>query len=69
MVKTISELIPGRIDKETQVQTMKRAARYSLYLRDVLNHGQQMSKDKLERLYLRSCENVDLMMASQSNEP
>lgn len=63
MVKTLSERIPGKIDKETQVQTMKRAAKYCLYLRDVLTHGQRISKDKLERLYLRSCENVDLMMA------
>jgi hypothetical protein len=62
MVKTLSEQIPGRVDKETQVQTMKRAARYCLFLRDVLNHGQLVNKDKLECLYQRSCENVDLMM-------
>lgn len=69
MVKTLSEQIPGKVDKETQVQTMKRAARYCLYLRDVLNHGQPMNKDKLERLYQRSCENVDLMMdGRQAND-
>lgn len=82
MVKTLSEKIPGRLDKETQVQTMKRAARYCLYLRDVLNlvlaytkaaanSGADSNpeaaslalKDKLESLYMRSCDNVELIMA------
>lgn len=67
MVKTLSERIPGRMDKETQVQTMKRAARYFVYLRDVTNalkHGQPMiPREKLEKLYLRSCDNVELIMS------
>lgn len=69
MVKTLSDRIPGRLDKETQVQTMKRAARYCVYLRDVLttlSHGQtSMSKDKLDKIYRRSCDNVDLIMSQQ----
>lgn len=69
MVKTLSEQIPGRIDKETQVQTMKRAARYCIYLRDVLNyHSQPMNRDKLERLYQKSCDNVDLMMDGRGSD-
>ena len=69
MVKTLSEKIPGRVDKETQVQTMRRAARYCVFLRDVLAaaaHGQMpMNRDRLEKLYLRSCENVELIMSQQ----
>lgn len=67
MVKTLSEKIPGRLDKETQVQTMKRAARYCIYLRDSLtlvSSGQSvMVKEKLEKNYLRSCDNVEQMMS------
>ena len=67
MVKTLSEKIPGRVDKETQVQTMRRAARYRLFLRDVLAaaaHG-KVCLDKMEKIYLRSCDNVDLIMSQQ----
>ena len=67
MVKTLSEKIPGRLDKETQVQTMKRAARYCVYLRDVMesmSHGQSMmSKERLEKLYKNSYDSVELIMA------
>lgn len=71
MVKTLSERIPGRLDKETQVQTMKRAARYCVYLRDLLQAIQipnrdkpSISKEKLEMIYLRSCDYVERIMMS-----
>lgn len=68
MVKTLSERIPGRLDKETQVQTMKRAARYFIYLRDVMGTLTQgnleiISEDKFEKLYIRACDNVELIMS------
>lgn len=62
MVKNISERIPGRLDKETQVQTMKRAARYCLYLRDTMNlltHGQ--AQLQLQKVYLKAWDSVELM--------
>lgn len=63
MVKNISERIPGRLDKETQVQTMKRAARYCLYLHDtmnyLLNHGQ--AQLQLQKIYLKAWDSVELM--------
>lgn len=64
MVKELGERIPGRRDKETQVQIMKRAARYCVYLRDTINalHGQQKKLD-LEKIYLRSCDNVESTIA------
>lgn len=65
MVKKLSESIPGRLDKETQVQTMKRAARYCIYLREVINDlvsgptsGVQ-NREKLEMIYTKACDNVD----------
>lgn len=71
MVRTLSEKIPGRLDKETQVQTMKRAARYCAYLRDVMNvisNGPtSMLKEKLEKVYLRSCDNVELIMSQHNS--
>lgn len=67
MVKTLSEKIPGKLDKETQVQTMKRAARYCVYLRDVLttlkNEQPASLRQKLEKIYIRSCDNVELIMS------
>lgn len=74
MVKTLSEKIPGRMDKETQVQTMKRAARYCIYLRDVLKiassqHSSSSAaassgvKDKLEKIYVKTCDNVERMIS------
>lgn len=72
MVRTLSDNIPGKLDKETQVQTMKRAARYCIYLREVLNllSSNQTASGSLrksfEMLYLRSCENVDLIMSSSA---
>lgn len=69
MVKTLSERIPGRVDKETQVQTMRRAARYCVFLRDVLAaaaHSQMpMNRDRLEKIYLRSCDTVDNIHVSE----
>ena len=67
MVKTLSEKIPGRVEKETQVQTMKRAARYCVYLRDILAQGQvkSMSREKLEKIYSRSCDNVEFIMSNE----
>lgn len=70
MVKTLSDKIPGKLDKETQVQTMKRAARYCIYLRDVVNllprgtkaNNLHALKDKLEKIYFRSCDNVELII-------
>lgn len=72
MVKTLSEKIPGRLDKETQVQTMKRAARYCAYLREVMNSispddSNLTLKEKLEKIYSSSCDNVDLIMSQQKN--
>jgi len=71
MVKTLSEKIPGRLDKETQVQTMKRAARYCVYLREYINsatHGQPtLLKEKLEKIYLRSCDNVELILSQNTS--
>lgn len=75
MVKTLSGKIPGRLEKETQVQTMKRAARYCIYLRDVMNVLQHslkatkpnLLKQKLEEIYLRSCENVELVMSQHTS--
>lgn len=75
MVKTLSDKIPGRLEKETQVQTMKRAARYCIYLRDVMNvlhHGLKATKSsslkqKLEEIYLRSCDNVELVMSQHTS--
>lgn len=71
MVKTLSDKIPGKLDKETQVQTMKRAARYCLYLRDVMNsysNGQvAVTREKLEKIYSRSCDNVELIMSQQGS--
>lgn len=74
MVRTLSDNIPGKLDKETQVQTMKRAARYCIYLREVLNMLSNPSecpqgsslRQKLDSLYARSCENVDLIMSSSA---
>lgn len=73
MVKTLSEKIPGKVDKETQVQTMKRAARYCVYLREVLNfisNGQEHSnlKEKLESIYTTSCENVEMIMSQSGSK-
>lgn len=71
MVKTLSEKIPGRLDKETQVQTMKRAARYCAYLRDVMNlipnESTTTLKERLEKVYMRSCDNVELIMSQQNS--
>lgn len=70
MVKTLSDKIPGRLDKETQVQTMKRAARYCAYLRDVMNlisnDPSSTSRERLEKVYMRSCDNVELIMSQQN---
>lgn len=78
MVKTLSDQIPGKLDKETQVQTMKRAARYCIFLREACNLLTSTSslgapngndgansnlKEKLEVLYLKSCDNVDSIMS------
>lgn len=60
MVKSLSERIPGRSDRETQVQTMKRAARYSLYLRDAMRalpHGQA----QLSKVYRKAWDTVEHM--------
>lgn len=67
MVRTLSKEIPGATDKETQVQTMKRAARYCLYLRNVkklVASNNVVSKDRLEVAYLRSVDTVDHLMSS-----
>lgn len=73
MVKTLSDKIPGKLDKETQVQTMKRAARYCLYLREVLNLlavGQEPPnlRAKLESIYTTSCDNVELIMSQSGSK-
>lgn len=76
MVKTLSDQIPARLDKETQVQTMKRAARYCIFLRkaaSLLLSSSQLElqslemKDKLEKVYLRSCGRVELIMSQSSD--
>lgn len=67
MVRTLSREIPGATDKETQVQTMKRAARYCLYLRNVrkmVSSSNTVSKERFEVAYLRSFDAVDHLMSS-----
>lgn len=70
MVKTLSDQIPGKLDKETQVQTMKRAARYCIFLREIVDlllsrHDLKRSsdfKERIENVYFKSCNRVDLIL-------
>lgn len=74
MVKTLSDKIPGKLDKETQVQTMKRAARYCVYLREVLNLLSNTDlkpnclKEKFEMIYVSSCDNVEMIMSQSGSK-
>lgn len=66
MVRTLSEQTPGKCDKETQVQIMKRAARYIVYLREAyellsvpaLGADGNLKRD-LSKVYLKSCEYIN----------
>lgn len=80
MVRRLSQTVPGGTQKETQVQTMKRAARYCIYLRKLLSSsnitwitnantkqlpGSCQMKDKLNEIYQQSCESVDDIMSAK----